>query len=112
MTAQHALYIHQGARYVQRFPVLNTLTGAAVDATGWAVACQVRAAKGAGSALLVELAPTAANGYIELAIPAATSAGWTWREGYYDLVLTEPGQDPSRLSQGPVYVDPRTTVPA
>lgn len=110
MTLHHALYVDQGRRFRQRFPVLSPTTGLAVDVSTWTVACQVREGREASTALLAELTPVAANGYVELAIPAATSAAWSWRAGYYELVLTEPGQDPDGLAQGPLYVDPRTTV--
>lgn len=53
---------------------------------------------------------TALTGTINILIPGATTATFTWTEAVYDLVLTAPGGQIIRFLQGPILVSPGVTT--
>ena len=50
-----------------------------------------------------------AAGTIAFAIPAATSAAWTWQQGVYDLLITFPSGAITRILYGTITVNPGVT---
>jgi len=49
-------------------------------------------------------------GTISLSIPAATTEGFTWFSGVYDLLLTDPSGNVTRLLSGNVTVSAGVTT--
>lgn len=83
-----------------------------VDLTGWTASMQIRAFPLASSVLYdassnITLGGTA--GTISLAIPGATTAGFSWWSGVYDLLLTNPSGAVTRFLSGSVTVSPGVT---
>lgn len=83
-----------------------------VDLTGYTALLQIRTAPG-GTLLYdassnITLGGTA--GTIALNIPAATTAGFTWSVGVYDLLLTSSQGVATRLLTGNVTVSPAVST--
>jgi len=49
------------------------------------------------------------TGEVYLEIPAATTAGWTWTRGVYDLEIISSSGKVSRIAEGKVKVSPEVT---
>lgn len=52
-----------------------------------------------------EIVITAAAGKVTVTVPAATTAGLSFTEAFFDLSVTSPGGVKTRLLQGPVVLD-------
>lgn len=113
MTLRYDLHLNQGETFRLDIPVLDD-AGAPVDITGMTARAQVRARR-ADTTAVHEWSTTAGNltlasNNITLNVPAATSAAWAWRLGYWDLELTEPATSTTtRLVEGAVVVSPEIT---
>jgi len=70
------------------------------DLTGWTGAMQVRATEDATDILATAVVDVdAANGVVTATIDADTTAGYAWRSGVYDLVITD-GDEVEPLASG------------
>jgi aspartokinase-like uncharacterized kinase len=92
-------------------PVLDS-ANSAVTVTGWAVDAVVEDRPG-GRVLYTWPAgdATASGTSVQLTIPAAVSAGWTFRTAWYRVNITDPNSDPDdpntqRILQGRFVLDP------
>ena len=103
----YPLMVEQGADFTLSIPVLN-VSAQPVSVNGWGVAGQIRATL-YDDTVLQELDLTPSGSTVILHIPGATSAAWTFATGRYDVELTSPGGDISRLVEGPVLVRPNVT---
>lgn len=103
----YPLVINQGADYALSIPVLN-VGAQPVSVDGWTAAGQIRATPYSDD-VLYELDVTPGGSAVVLDIPGAVSAAWTWQFGHYDVELTSPGGDISRIIEGPVIVRPNVT---
>lgn len=79
--------------------------GDPIDLTGWSAAMQVRTEP--RGTVLADLSSGngkitlgGAVGTIRLLVAATETAGWTWSRGRYDLLLTNPAGQRTRLLQG------------
>lgn len=109
--ARVALLINQGATYRKRFTWLAGSPQAPVDLTGFKATLHARADY--GQPLLIELTTEnggivlgGVNGSIDLFISDIDTTSYTWDAAIYDLELTAPGGDVTRLVSGSVTVSP------
>jgi hypothetical protein len=87
-------------------------TSGPVDLTGYTAALQIKSFALSTTILYdassnIVLGTT--NGTITLNIPASVTAGFTWWNGVYDLLLTDSSGVATRLLQGSVTVKPGVT---
>lgn len=117
MAAKHDLRIEQGADLNTLFTWFTSDGVTPRDLTGYTAKLQVRPT--AGGAVILTADSTAgtitlggAQGTIQLAVPAATTAALTgWSSAVYDLLLTAPGPGAvTRLVEGKAIWAPRVTV--
>ena len=100
---QFPIVVDQGADYALIIPVLDA-DNAAVDVEDWLVSGQIRAQLG-GATVLAELDVAPLGTDVVLRIPHATSSGWVFRNGRYDIEITSPdGLNVIRLLEGVVVV--------
>lgn len=111
-TLDYAWRIEAGERATLQIPILSE-GNSLFPVTGWTVDAKIKTRP--GGPVLHTFPPEQAHifgggAFVELVIPAATSAAWVWRTGWWRLVLIDPTNpdDPAtyRLVQGPVVVDP------
>jgi hypothetical protein len=113
------LSINQGATFAQVFTWTTSPTTSAVGAasapvnvTGYTASMQFRAYPLSTTILYdasANLVLGGAAGTITLTIPAATTQTFTWWNGVYDLILTDPAGVVTRLLQGTVVVTAAVT---
>lgn len=114
------LCINQYATYLKVFtwlapPPNPSAVGAAptpVDLTGYTAQMQIRAYPLSSTVLFdasADLVLGGTAGTITLTITPAQTAGFTWWQGVYDLILTAPGGAVTRLLEGTVNVSPGVT---
>lgn len=103
------LEIEQGSDYEASVPVFAS-DDTPQDATGWTARGQIRQTI-ADAAVAHELDAnlTVAGPNLTIAIPGDVSSTWAWREGVYDIKLTDPNGKPGRFLKGRVVVDPAVT---
>lgn len=110
------LEILQGSDWEATWPVYDSL-GVLQDLTGWTAVMQVRPS--IGSLTLLHEWTTADDsievtntGQLIVYTPAAISTAWTWTTGYFQIELTSPLAEVTRLDQGTITVDPEIVVEA
>lgn len=101
--------LNQGSRFQYVIAVLN------LNLTGYSARFQVRSDKDEGSTLLLDASayctvdPIA--GQVIIDMPGSATVGQTWREAYYDVLLTNADTTKNkRILQGRVTLDRRVTV--
>lgn len=111
-TLEFTWRVEQGEREQLVIPVLDDT--AAANITGWTVDAQIKNRAG-GDTLYTwpaGLAYVSASGTsVTITIPAAVSAAWVWRIGWWRVVITDPASDPDdptvhRIIEGPLVIDP------
>ena len=114
--AKTKLTIYQGATFRKRL----TWTGPAptrtpIDLTGCEARMQVRPDIESAT-VLVELNTTNGGitlggvvGTVDLYLTDEASAAFTWTSGVWDLEITHPSDEVTRLAYGPVNVSPEVT---
>lgn len=107
------LIIPQGATYQHTFTYTDA-DGNIVDLTGYTAKMQVRASIDAlttlyDSTTLSDFTVSGPIGQVTLVIPSATTTGWTWRYGVYDIEIVAGDGKVTRLVKGTVKVDPAVT---
>lgn len=114
MAAKYKLTIEQGATFTQVLTWKDS-AGAPIDVTGCSGRMQVRPAVESPT-VLAELTTAnagvtfgGATGTVTLTIPAAQTAGFSWRSGVYDLEITMADLTVRRLLYGNVVVLPEVT---
>lgn len=120
-TATYNLSINQGATFSRVFTwtvggcCCTGTVGAAstpVDITGYSAAMQIRAYPLAVPVLYdasSNLTLGGPLGTVTLTIPAASTEGFTWWQGVYDILLTSPTGIATRLLMGSVTVSAGVT---
>lgn len=93
----------QGSDLVEVFPDLDG-SGNAPPRGGWSVRAAVRHT--ADGPLVAEPVVVFGPGRVELSVPGAVSAGWSWRRARYEIVLAGPSGERERFASGRVHVDP------
>jgi hypothetical protein len=111
MTLNYDLRIPQGVTWSVSVPVLAADNTPVSNLAGYSAKAQVR--DDAGD-VLHEWSVAAGNmtlgsGEVVLEVSPATSAGWAWRFARFDLELTDPFGDVTRLVKGSVFVDAEVT---
>lgn len=110
MALRYPLIVKQGATYRRRIPVVDTADDQPADSTaGYTAVGQIRRSTTPGAALLHTLDLTFDGTDLVLTIPAATSAGWSWRLARYDVEVTTPDGTVVDFLEGPVVVRPEIT---
>ena len=116
MAALVKLKIDQGATFRQRVTWQTGTPAVAVNLTGYTARMQIRDQAGA-TALYIELNTTnggivlgGVTGTIDLYISAANTAAFTWTTANYDIDLTAPSGDVTRLFMGSITISPGVTV--
>lgn len=85
-----------------------------IDLTGWSAAMMIRDTYG-GSVLLSLSSPSSgitvgtSNGLVSIVIDKATTGGFTWSDGVYDVVLTDPSANAYRMVEGTIHINPGVT---
>jgi hypothetical protein len=86
-----------------------------VDLTGYMARLQVRETVGSPTTLL-DLSTSSGGisidgpaGSLTLLLSDEATAALTWRHGVFDLEITSPGGDTTRLLKGEITVDPEVT---
>ncbi|MFG6197722.1 hypothetical protein [Nonomuraea sp. JJY05] len=110
-----ALLIEQGATFEHEL-ALSDGSGIVV-LTGYSARMDIRPCTGSAT-LLHHLDTTAGGGIVidgpagvvQLRIPAAATRTFGWDRAVYDLLLTSPDGDETRLLEGPVTVKPGVTA--
>lgn len=121
MTVTYDLCIQQNATYSRVFTWTTYTTGPTtagtepqpVDLTGYTAAMQIKAFPLASSVLYdasSDITLGGAAGTISLDIPATATAGFTWWDGVYDLLLTDSAGNVTRFASGSVSVSPGVTT--
>jgi hypothetical protein len=106
--ARYLIRIEQGATWKPVLTVRDT------DLTGYSARMQIRATLDADT-VLVELTTgdgitiDGPAGQITLLLDDTQTAALDWCVGVYDLELTDPDGNVTRLLKGPVEVDPEVT---
>jgi hypothetical protein len=111
-TTYFAWRIEQGEKETLIIPVLDD-SNSLFPIPGWTVDAQVKTR--AGGDTLYEWPPeyaqvTNGDAFVTLTIPAPVSDAWTFRTGWFRVVVTDPDSDPDnpnseRILQGPFVVD-------
>lgn len=113
--AAWSFVVEQGSTFYRKL-VLSDFSGAPLDLGGYALRAQVRptpessevyATWTTDNGRFLLLNPE--QGEVVFEISASETAGYTWREGVYDLELVDPVGRVERLLEGKVYVSPETT---
>ncbi len=112
MTVNTRLVIQQGTSWAISWPITDE-SGEPLDLSGFTVRAQVRASKEAGD-VLHEFSTEAGNAAAEqssvtLSLSPAVSSAWSWRNGVYDVELTDPSGRVARIAEGSVVVSPEVT---
>ena len=110
---QYNINIEQGSTL--DIPVVwKSSDGVPINLTGYTARMQIRRTK-ADPSILYELTTEngrlsidGPQGKVTIRIPAADSAGFTWRRGVYDLEMVS-GDAVTRLLEGAVTVSPEVT---
>jgi hypothetical protein len=92
----------------------DPITGAVIPLTGWDVKMQMRDLPG-GS--ILETFTTSngftidgVNGKVTLVVQPAAIQAWTFKSGWYDVVMTEPGGDKDCWLEGKFEVNTGVTL--
>lgn len=109
MATRFDLEIDQGSEF-------HLIVGIASDwlpssLSGWNGRGQIRPLRGSAEVLATldaYLTVDVPNRQLDILIPAADSAAWTWRNGVYDIEIYS-GATVGRLLQGSVVVDQEVT---
>jgi hypothetical protein len=114
MTGTWPMRFNQGAT-VDLLLTWTTDEKVPIDVTGWSAAMQVRTEP--GGTLLASLSSGTGEitmggtaGTIRLLVAADVTTAWVWRRGVYDLLLTNPDDQATRLLEGPASVSAAVTV--
>lgn len=112
--APYDITIEQGATWRTTLTVKDA-TGTTVDLTGYTARMQIRPSV-ESTTVLLELNTTGSGitvtgpaGQIALLITATATTGINWTGAVYDLELTAPSGDVTRLLQGRVTLSPEVT---
>lgn len=105
--------IKQGISWARRWPVSDPATGGPLDMTGWSADAQVRASA-EDPTVLYEWSTALGNlelgdGTLTISVPPADSLGWEWRQGVYDILVTNPSAQVALVAEGNLFVDPAVT---
>lgn len=76
---------------------------------GYTGTMQIRAEQDPDSVLLGTGTVAVATGQVTATIAHGTTAGYTWRSGYYDIAITN-GTRRERIAQGVARLDRQTTT--
>lgn len=104
--------VEQGEKETLIIPVLDA-ENSPFSISGWVVDAQIKTRSG-GETLYTWPAEyaqvTDGDTAVTLTIPGPVSEAWTFRTGWYRVVVTDPGSDPDnptseRILQGPFVVD-------
>ena len=112
-TTTYPLLINQGATYERIFYwqqgcACNVVGGPSpVNLTGYTASMQIRPFPGSSTVYYDatnDIVLGTLLGTITLTIDATDTEGFTWYQGFYDLLMTSAGGQVTRLVQGPVSV--------
>ena len=113
--AKLKLTIYQGATFRKRLTWSAGTPAVPVDLTGCEARMQVRPDIESAT-VLVELNTTNGGitlggvvGTVDLYLTDEASAAFTWTSGVWDLEITHPSDEVTRLAYGPVNVSPEVT---
>lgn len=110
MTLRSDLRITQGETWQA---VVSVQSGTALNLPDCTVRGQIRSGFTSGSALhtwsVEEGNVEFGDKQVVLHVPATVSADWSWTSGVFDLELTDPSGNTTRLLEGAVWVNPNVT---
>ena len=112
MAARHTIYLDQGTDFTVTFTWV--IDGAPVDVTGYTAALQVRETVENATVVITKtdgngIALGGAAGTIAVTFYNAVTSALTATDYVYDLELTAPGGDVSRVVQGSLFVSAEVT---
>lgn len=112
MSSTTRLVIQQGTTWAVSWPITDD-QGSPLDVSGCTVRSQIRPAKDSDE-VLHEFSTQTGNASAEqnavtLSVAPAVSSAWTWRNGVYDVELTDPAGRVARIAEGTVTVSPEVT---
>jgi hypothetical protein len=100
--------IEQNENEALTFPVLDA-NGELFPIDGWAIDAKIKTRPG-GATLYTWPSNLAVfdsdNNTLELSIPATVSAAWTFRTGWFRVVITSPDAASYRILSGIFVIDP------
>lgn len=110
------LVVPKGATFRHKWTLTDPGTGDPLDLTqsGYSALGQVRAWYGSAtvyhewSSDEVNLV-LRANGELEIVVTGIESTIWTWWYGVYDIELTDPSEEVTRVASGSISVSPEVT---
>jgi hypothetical protein len=115
LTGAWDLNLNQGADYATVFTWTSGSTGLLVDLTGWSAHLQIR--DGWTGPVILDLSSTSggiilggAAGTITVAITNVQTAALNFGTAGWDLKMTNPSGQITRLLQGLVFLAPEVTV--
>jgi hypothetical protein len=105
--ARHTIYLDQGTDFTVHFTWQNE--GSPVDITGYSAALQVRSTVDSETVVIKKtdmngIALGGAAGTIAVTFNNVATSALAGSSFVYDLELTAPGGDVSRVIQGPLFV--------
>lgn len=108
------LIIDKYATYTAQF-VFSNANNVPIDVTGYSASMQIRDAPNGGNILASFSSPSTGivigtiDGTVTLTISNTTTAGWTFTNAVYDVLITDGGGNKFRLVEGSIYVSPGVT---
>lgn len=112
MTVNTRLVIQQGTSWAISWPITDE-SGEPMDLSGFTVAAQIRPSHESGEVLhefTTEVGNAAVvQSSVMLSLAPAVSSSWSWRNGVYDVELTDPAGRVARIAEGSVVVSPEVT---
>lgn len=112
------LEFKRGSNWKKTFTWKVKATGVSVDLTGYTAKMQLRKNPDADAATTTLYATYTNSDYITLGgtlgtvslnVPAATTAAYTFKRAYFDILLTSAGSEKTYLLEGIITVKPRVT---
>lgn len=108
MSVTKNLYLDQGADFSTQLTVVNSATAAPIDLTGYAVTAQMSKYFGSSTAYNLPILITdPLVGAISFQIPSAVSVLYPAGAHFYDIEMTDPSGEKTRVFEGVIVIRPR-----
>lgn len=101
--------IVQGEEFAWPMAITDKTTGLPIDGT-WTAAADIRGSlSDPGAPLASFVTSIDSSGVLMLTVPSATSLGWSWSTGVYDIFVTDPDGGRWKVRHGCLALIPAVT---
>ena len=108
MSVTKNLYLDQGADFSTRLTVVDSAAAAPIDLTGYAVTAQMSKYFGSSTTYNLPILITdPLVGAIRFNIPSAVSELYPAGAHFYDVEITDPAGEKTRVFEGVIVIRPR-----